>query len=167
MVTYKIPPKHFLIADADKLEQRALNADRSGKEDEWFKLMKIRCRVERRIARDPLEIEFRSIMKAYEMILSKKNRKKTRATYTWRAYHNQGLKKVLENWALGNRELHYGFEVLVKLRAYELTGEYLLLRAQRRFAPQVCKAARAKLSKAGAPKELLNKADEDQLRDYE
>jgi hypothetical protein len=167
MVTYIIPPKHFLIGDADDLEQSALNAARSGKEEEWFKLMKIRCRVERRIARDPLEIEFRSIMKAYEMILSKKNRKKTPATYTWRAYHNRGLKKVLEKWSLENKEVHYGFQILVERKAYELTGEYLLLRAKNRFAPNVCKAARAKLIKAGAPKELLKKADENQLRDFQ
>lgn len=156
MVTYIIPPKHFLIGDADDLEQSALNAARSGKEEEWFKLMKIRCRVERRIARDPLEIEFRSIMKA-----------KTPATYTWRAYHNHGLKKVLEKWSLENKEVHYGFQVLVERKAYELTGEYLLLRAKNRFAPNVCKAARAKLLKAGAPKELLKKADENQLRDFQ
>ncbi len=167
MVTYKLPPKHYTISDADNLEQMALNAAKAGKEDIWVKIMRIRCRLERRIARDPLEIEFRRIMRAYEMILSKKNRKKTPATYTWRAYHNQGLKKVLEKWALANKEVHYGFEVLVALGEYELTGEYLLLRAKNRFATAICRAARSKLLAAKAPIEVLRKADANQLPDYE
>ena len=167
MVTYKLPPKHYTISDADSLEQMALNAARAGKEEAWFQIMRIRCRLERRIARDPLDIEFRRTLKAYELILSKKNRRKTRAIRTRMAYDNRGAKAVLEKWALANKEVHSGFEVLVAHGEYELTGEYLVLRAKKRFAPEVCRAARSKLLAAQAPIEILKKADANQLPDYQ
>ena len=167
MVTYKLPPKHYTISDADSLEQMALNAARAGKEEAWFQIMNIRCRLERRIARDPLDIEFRRTLKAYELILSKKNRKKTRAIRTRMAYDNRGAKAVLEKWALANKEIQYGFEVLVAHGEYELTGEYLVLRAKKRFAPEVWRAARSKLFAAKASMEILKKADANQLPDYQ
>jgi len=134
------------------------NAKRHDNKELWWECLRRRCELKRKSTSEkgsPLELGFYAVMLAYETLEAELRRRKNyRATRTWKMADNKGVKAVLEKWAR-NRQKGSAFKVLMDHEAYDLTGEYLVLKYKSDFSPEVVSAARQSLLDAGVPPEKL------------
>lgn len=134
------------------------NAKRHDNKDLWWECLRHRCKLKRESTSEkgsPLELEFYAVMLAYETLEAELRRRKNyRAIHTWKMAENKGVKAVLEKWAR-NKQKGSVFKVLMDHEAYDLTGEYLVLKHKSDFSPEVVSAARQSLLDAGVPPEKL------------
>jgi hypothetical protein len=134
------------------------NAKIKKNEELWWECLRRRCDLKRQDSSrssSPLELDFYAVMLAYEKLQSDKTGRNYRANRTWPMIEKPGgVKAALEKWALSKKK-QVGFTVLIEHGQYDLTGEYLVLKYQDEFSPEVRSAARQGLIDAGAPPEKL------------
>lgn len=105
-------------------------------------------RVVGQTVRLELDRDFHKTLRAYEELLTEKNRRTTHAAYTRRKLKNKGVVQCLEDWAMDMKETD-GFKLLVAKGMSELTGEYLVLKHAKYFSSAALANARTKLDKHG------------------
>ena len=134
------------------------NAKRNRNEGLWWECLRRRCELKRKSTSDrssPLELDFYAVIFAYEKLQSEEKGRNYRANRVWQMIRKPGgVKATLEKWALSKKK-EIGFTVLIEHEQYDLTGEYLILKHQDEFLPEVRSAARQSLLDAGAPPESL------------
>ena len=96
---------------------------------------------------DALERDFYTSLNAYEELLTEKNGRTTKASYTRRKLRSKGPRECLADWAVGDST--EGFHTLVAREMWELTGEYLVAKHHAQFEPHVVAAARKRLQDHG------------------
>ena len=94
---------------------------------------------------DPLTKDFNETLAAYERLLTEKNGRRTPASRTRQKIANKGVRQSLIEWTRGKIETD-GFKLLVEKGLSERTGEYLVVRYQDRFPPDVVDLARKRLA---------------------
>ena len=134
------------------------NAKRHGDKELWWECLRRRCELKRQgnfEKGSSLELEFYAVMFAFETLQAELRRRKNyRAIRTWKMVENKGVKAVLEKWAK-NKQKGSAFKVLMDHEAFDLTGEYVVLKYKSEFAPEVVAAARQSLLDAGVSPEKL------------
>ena len=98
---------------------------------------------------DPLERDFYDVLNAYEELLTEKNGRTTKANRTRQKLKNKGVAQCLIDWALGPPT--DGFRLLTEKGLSELTAEYLVVKHESRFPPEVVESAKRRLLDDGAP----------------
>ena len=93
---------------------------------------------------DPLIRDFYETLAAYEQLLTEKNGRTTPASRTRQKIANKGVHQSLVEWTRGKIETN-GFKLLVGKGLAEYTGEYLVVKFQDRFPPDVVDLARKRL----------------------
>ena len=94
--------------------------------------------------KDEVHLELFKALYAYEEVLSKKNKKKTRATRTWQMIKRHGIIGAAERAA--DRKIEpLGYKVLVEMGMQDLTFEAVIDRYSNAFNPIVVFRARARL----------------------
>ena len=81
----------------------------AGHETEYWEAFKWYCALSGRSMTDPLERDFEEVLTAYEQLLTEKNQKNTKASYTRRKLARKSVAQCLEDWALDTSETP-GFE---------------------------------------------------------
>jgi hypothetical protein len=142
----------------EELNSAMENAKRHGDKELWWECLRRRCELKRQGNSEkgsPLELGFYAVMFAFETLQAElRHRKDYRAIRTWKMVGNKGVKAVLEKWAK-NKQKGSAFKVLMDHEAYDLTGEYLILKFNTEFTPDVVAAARQSLLNAGVSPEKL------------
>jgi hypothetical protein len=114
-----------------------------GKHDVYDAVFRRLCQIggnDRDDPDDPLVRDFHGALAAYEQLLTEKNGKKTRASYTRRSMNNKGIHQSVLEWANEKTEKE-GFTLLIDMGMPEFTAEYLVSRYPNRFpADVVCRA---------------------------
>jgi hypothetical protein len=134
--------------DPGSLRTIMANAKRLGQDEIWRRAFRRLCALDGLDQTDPLHRDFYETLAAYEQLLTEKNGRTTKASYTRRKLKNKGVMQCLEDWAISTAPTE-GFGLLIENGLVELTGEYLVLRYPDRFSRQAVEAARARLSGFG------------------
>lgn len=155
----KIPEKHLSEYTSDgELNSIMESAKQHNDKELWWKCLHRRCELKRQGVSEkgsPLDLEFYAVMLAYETVQAELRRKKEyRAIRTWKMFEKNGSKAVLEKWAR-NKPKGSAFKVLIDQNAYELSGEYAVLKHKAEFSPAAVAAARQSLLDAGVSREHL------------
>lgn len=136
----------------DDLVALMTSAKQHNNKELWWNCLRRRCELKRQDASKkstPLEQEFYAVMLSYETLQAELRRKSTyRAVRTWKMFENEGVKAVIEKWA-NNQQKEPVFNVLIDHEAYDLTGEYLVLKYETEFSTEAVASARQRLLKAG------------------
>lgn len=122
-------------------------AKERGDDEFYAKVFRRSCEIagaERDDPDDPLIREFWETLAAYEQLLTEKNGRTTRATRTRQKITNKGVHRSLVEWTLGKTETN-GFTLLVEKGLPEYTSEYLVVKYDGRFPPDVVDLARRRL----------------------
>ena len=98
------------------------------------------CDIASRGFADPLERDFWGVLDAYEIYLTEKNGKPTRASRLRPKIKNKGFKQCLIDWAKNSKPTD-GFELLIDKGEYKLTGEYLIIKYANEFDKEVVQSA--------------------------
>lgn len=134
------------------------SAKQHNDKDLWWKCLRRRYGLKRQEVSEknsPMEQEFYAVMFAYEAIEAElHHRNKYRAVRTWKEFENKGVRATLEKWAK-NKQKGPVFNTLIDHDAYDLTGEYLVLKHETEFSTEAVASARQSLVKAGVPIEKL------------
>jgi hypothetical protein len=97
---------------------------------------------------ETLEYDFWMTTQAYELLLTEKNGRTTRANRLRQKVERVGELQTLENLALA-REASDGFKLLMARGMPELTAEAIILKHRDKFSPAAVEASRARLEEAG------------------
>jgi hypothetical protein len=108
--------------DRTDLRNLMANAKRLNRNDIWQEAFRRLCALDGVDQTDPLHRDFYETLAAYEVLLTEKNGRKTRASRTRQKLKNKGVVQCLEDWAVGSAPTE-GFELLVENGMVELTGE--------------------------------------------
>lgn len=131
--------------DEGQLRTLMENARRMGREDIWRQAFDQLCSLEGAEETDPLAKAFYRTLAAYELLLTQKNRRATRATHTRLKLRNKGVVACLEDWAL-SKQAPESFDLLSANGMIELTGEQLVLTYPDRFTAEAIAGATARLA---------------------
>lgn len=131
--------------DIKKLSNYMKNAENQKRDDIYQLAFRRHAELAGESYNTPLEKDFWSVIAAYELRLTEKNKRTTRATRTRQKVKNKGLKQCLIDWAMG-KETTMGFDLLVKNGLYELTGEYLVIKYADQFDEEVVLSAQLRLA---------------------
>ena len=82
---------------------------------------------------DDLKNDFQRVMDVYETHLSEKNKKKTRASYTWKSVKKNGIRQTLEN-LVGTDPVAFGYTTLAKSLKFDDTFEALVIKYPDEFS---------------------------------
>ena len=96
-----------------------------------------------------VETELLKAIYAYEEVLSKKNKKRTRASRTWPMVKRYGIVGAAEKAVNRNTDA-MGYRLLIEMGLQDLTFEAVIVRFPEAFSQQIVKLARSRL------KELKN-----------
>jgi hypothetical protein len=94
--------------------------------------------------KNEVEAELLKILYAYEEVLSKKNKKRTRASRTWQMVKRYGIIGAAEK-AVNRKADAMGYRVLVEMGLQDLTFEAVIVRFPEAFSQQIVKLARSRL----------------------
>ena len=131
--------------DEGQLRTLMENARRMGREDIWRQAFDQLCSLEGADQTDPLSKAFYRTLAAYELLLTQKNRRATRASRTRLKLKSKGVVQCLEDWAR-SKEAPESFDLLVANGMVELTGEQLVLTYPDRFTAEAVAGATARLA---------------------
>ena len=123
------------------------NAERLGRLDVKADAFRRLCALEGLACEDALERDFYTTLNAYEELLTEKHGRTTKANRTRQKLRRKGVRECLADWAIGHPT--DGFHALVERGMWELTGEYLVVKYDTEFEPQVVAAARQRLQDRG------------------
>ncbi len=137
------------MTDGQALRNLMANARRLDREDIYWLAFRRLCSLEGMSIDDPLERDFYDVLNAYEELLTEKNGRTTKATRTRQKLKNKGVAQCLIDWALGPPT--DGFRLLTERGLSELTAEYLVVKYESRFPPEVVESAKRRLLDDGAP----------------
>lgn len=130
--------------DQSSLRTLMRNAKRLGRDDVWQQAFRRLCELEGLNQTDPLHRDFYATLRAYEELLTEKNGRTTRASRTRQKLRNKGVVQCLEDWATSTAPTE-GFDLLIKSRMPELTGESLVIKYADRFSKEAVAAAKTRL----------------------
>jgi hypothetical protein len=155
MVKPKVIDKPIMIRRPDKtpdaynevhiLQRIVVNAERLG-DLEYAEMARARIEYLNNGMREELQTEFKRIMKVYEEFLSEKNKRTTRASYTWRKVANKGEKQTLIDWARSKVPAE-GFTLLAKDGRIKDTAEYLIVSFPNDFPSDVVQLAQNRIDR--------------------
>ena len=91
-----------------------------------------------------VELELLKAIYAYEEVLSEKNKRKTRASYTWRMIKQRGIIGAAER-AVNRKIERAGYELLVEMGLHDLTFEAVIVRHPDKFNQEVVSRAKSRL----------------------
>ncbi|MGA2408015.1 MAG: hypothetical protein ABSF81_14860 [Bacteroidales bacterium] len=91
-----------------------------------------------------VETELLKALYAYEEVLSKKNKKRTRASRTWQMITRYGIIEAAQR-AVNRKIEAMGYKVLVEMGLQDLTFEAVIIRFPESFSQQIVKLARSRL----------------------
>ena len=91
-----------------------------------------------------VELELLKAVYAYEEVLYEKNKRRTRAAYTWRMIDRLGLIKAAER-AVAKRTQTKGYKELVAMGLQDLTFEAVIIRHPDKFSQAVVTQAKERL----------------------
>lgn len=131
--------------DPEHLRTLMQNAKRMGREDIWREAFDQLCSLEGADKEDPLERAFYRTLAAYELLLTQKNRRATRASRTRLKLKSKGVVACLEDWAK-SKEAPESFDLLVANGMVEMTGEQLVLTYPDKFSAEAIAGATARLA---------------------
>lgn len=131
--------------DPEHLRTLMQNAKRMGRDDIWRQAFDQLCSLEGADLVDPLERAFFHTLAAYELLLTQKNGRTTRASRTRLKLKGKGVVACLEDWAK-SKEPSESFELLVGNGMVELTGEQLVLTHPDRFTLEAVAGATTRLA---------------------
>ena len=94
-------------------------------------------------------------MRVYEELLTEKNDRTTRATYTWRKVASKGEKQTMIDWARSKLPAE-GFTALAKVGKIEDTAEYLIISFPNDFPSDVVELAQRRIDRENR---IQNQAD--------
>lgn len=134
--------------DRTDLRNLMANAKRLKRDDIWRDAFRQLCSLDGIDQTDPLHRDFYQTLAAYEQLLTEKNGRTTSESRTRQKLKNKGVVQCLEDWAEGSTPTE-GFDLLIKNRMAELTGEYLVLKYPDRFSTKAVAAAKARLKPCG------------------
>jgi len=120
------------------------NATRVGDNDISRRAFRRLCALEGLDQSDPLHRDFYETLAAYELLLTQKNGRTTKASRTRQKLKNKGVISCLEDWAISKAPTE-GFELLVQHGLIELTGEYLVLKYPAHFSTTAVTTAKTRL----------------------
>lgn len=137
----------------DYTDQTALrtimeNAARLGETDIWRHAFRRLCVLDGQDQVDPLHRDFYETLAAYELLLTQKNGRTTKASRTRQKLKNKGVVQCLEDWAISKAPAD-GFGLLVEQGLVELTGKYLVLKYPAHFSAAAVAAAGTRLTSLG------------------
>lgn len=132
-------------SDPEQLRTLMQNAKRMGRDDIWREAFDQLCSLEGAEKEDPLERAFYRTLAAYELLLTQKNGRATRASRTRLKLKSKGVAACLEDWAK-SKEPPESFDLLVASGMVELTGEQLVLTHPDRFSAEAIAGATARLA---------------------
>lgn len=136
--------------DPAALRTLMVNAKRLGRSDIWRESFRRLCALEAAHQDDPLQRDFHETLAAYELLLSERNGRTTRAGRTRLKLKSKGAVECLRDWVM-SKEVPEEFVLLVANGLPELTGEQLVVKYADRFEPDVVAAATARLASADKP----------------
>lgn len=132
-------------SDPEQLRTLMQNAKRMGRDDIWRQAFDQLCSLEGADKEDPLERAFYRTLAAYELLLTQKNGRATRASRTRLKLKGKGVVACLEDWAK-SAEPPESFVLLSANGMIELTGEQLVLTYPDRFSAEAVAGATARLA---------------------
>lgn len=133
--------------NVERLKTIVENAKRSGNQGYADRAQK-RIWELRAVGKTELDKRFNAVLAAYESMLTEKNERTTRATYTIRKIRNKGVKQTVIDWALSEKPTE-GFSFLIQQGHWKMTAEYLVVSMPDEFPTEVVASARKKLVDAG------------------
>jgi hypothetical protein len=95
-----------------------------------------------------VETELLKALYAYEEVLSKKNKRRTRASRTWPMVKRYGIVGAAEKAVNRNTDA-MGYRLLIEMGLQDLTFEAVIVRFPEAFNRQVVKLARTRLEELG------------------
>ncbi len=91
-----------------------------------------------------VELELLKAVYAYEEVLFEKNKRRTRATYTWRMIERRGIIPAAERAVIKKTETK-GYKELVAMGLQDLTFEAVIVRHPEKFRQEVVSCAKERL----------------------
>lgn len=108
------------------------------------KLRAIELRALSHGSKNEVELELLKVLYAYEEVLTKKNKRKTRASRTWPMVHRYGIIKAAEK-AVNRPTDALGYKVLVEMGMQDLTFESVITKYPKAFDKKIVELARVRL----------------------